>query len=340
LLFSISSAFAEEHQTAKDVQEFLKPFVGFWENTGESEGEVVKGVWTVKPSTIAPCFLTYGSNTANGPFQTLDCYDSVAQKWTVASFGSGGAFRLTRYGVRAESGKHYGKGVSTPTESTTLESDGTKTIRNSIMTCLEYNDQGMVLKFSGGTENGESKPDSKLTMKRQEEQPRMQESPDTDVADAQQEAAQNYIDFFKPFVGDWKTKLESEGEVVEGKWSGRLSPTRLCYISRGTAAEQPSSQGIHGYDAGTKKWTVAAFNSDGEFSIARLDFGEIGKGDRFKRGTSGDSVKVISHNDGTTTEVTCKFVCKECSKNEIVYIQFDRKENGESKPDQTFRMER
>jgi hypothetical protein len=168
----------------------------------------------------------------------------------------------------------------------------------------------------------------------------MPESPTTDVADSQQEAAQNYIDFFEPFEGDWRTKLESEGEVVEGKWSGHLSPAKLCYISQGTSAGQPSSQGIHGYDAGTNKWTVASFNSDGEFSISRLDFGEIRKGDRFKRGTSGDSMRVISHNDGTTTEVTCKFVCKECSEDEIVYVLFNRKENGESKPDQTFRMER
>ena len=340
LISLVTLAFAEEQQTAKDVQEFLKPFAGFWMNTGESAGEVVEGIWTVKPSPMAPCFLTYGSNTADGQFQSLDGYDPVAEKWTAARFRSGGDFRLIRYEVEAQAGGRYGQGTSTPIESTSQEDDGTKTIRKSIMTCLECNDQGMVLKFSGRTENGESRPDSKLTMKRLDKQPRMPESPAPDVNDAQQEAAKNYIDFFEPFVGDWKIKLESGGEVVEGTWSGHLSPTKVCYISQDTAAGQPSSQGIHGYDAGTNRWTVASFNSDGGFSLARLDFGEIRAGDRFKRGTSGDSAKVISHNDGTTTKVTCKFVCKECSKDEIVYVLFDQKEDGESKPDQTFRMER
>ena len=340
LLSWVASVSADEHQTAKTVMDFLKPFEGFWANTAESEGEVVQGVWTVKPSAMAPCFLTYGGNTATGQFQSLDGYDPVAKKWTAARFRSGGEFSLIRYEVKAEKGQHYGKGTSTPIESTTCNSDGTTTTRKSTMTCLECNNEGIVLQFTGRTESGEPRAESKLTMKRQLKQQQMPEPPAPDVADAQQVTAQDYMDFLKPFVGSWKTKVESGGEVVEGTWSGYLSPVKNCYVTQGTAAGKPSFQGIDGYDAGTKKWTVASYDTDGEFTLARLDFGNIKRGQRFGRGVAFTGVETISKKDGTTTKVTYNCTCKECSDREIVYVVFNRTENGKPTPDQTFRMER
>lgn len=152
--------------------------------------------------------------------------------------------------------------------------------------------------------------------------------------------AQDYIDFLKPFEGDWKTKLESEGKVVEGTWSGHLSPAKTCYITQGTVAGQPSFQGIDGYDAGTKKWTVASFDSNGGFALARIALEGVKRGDRFGRGVTFTGIERTSKKDGTTSEVTYTCICKECSINEIVYVVFNRKENGEPKPDQTLRMER
>ncbi len=111
-------------------------------------------------------------------------------------------------------------------------------------------------------------------------------------------------------------------------------------MTRGDAEGLPSFQGIDGYDPVTKKWTVAAFGSDGNFSLTRLKFIDVKKGQRFGEGMTATSVEKTNNNDGTTTTTTCKMKCRECTENRIVYVLSDRKENGEAKPDQTFTMER
>jgi DNA-directed RNA polymerase subunit M/transcription elongation factor TFIIS len=336
----VSSVFAEEAITPETYIDFLKPFEGHWTMKGESGGAVFDGVWTIKRSPIAACFLTHGGDTETGAFQSLDGYDVGTKKYTIASFRSGGVFTLAKYKFQeVKEGHRYGKGWISRSESTSWNSDGTTRTRSSTMTCLKCDDEGMVLEFSQRTEDAESKPNNKLTLKRQSHEQKLPKPPVADPAsDADQLTAQDYMDYFKPFVGSWKTKLESGGETVEGMWSGYLAPTKTCYISQSTGVGQPAFQGIDGYDAGTKTWTVASFNTDGEFTLTRIDPGDIKKGQRFGKGATGTSVESTSKEDGTTTEMTLKFTCKECTDNRIVYVLSNRKENGEPKPDLTYTM--
>ena len=146
--------------------------------------------------------------------------------------------------------------------------------------------------------------------------------------------------FLKPFEGSWKTRVETEGEVAEGTWSGRISSTGTCFLSQSMGAGFPSSQGIDGYDPVSKKWTVAGFDADGGFFLSRLAFVGVQKGQVFGKGATAHAEDQQFKEDGITTTTTSKFKCVECTENRIAYVLSDRKENGVAKPDQTFSMER
>lgn len=342
LLYAYAPAVTADELTPAIYIDFLKPFEGSWKMKESSDGEVTEGVWTVKCAPTGICFLTHGKSAESGLFQSIDGYDPATKKWTAVSFNSAGEFTLTRYDfLDVKKGVQFGEGSVARTEVEVYKNDGTKAIGGNRMTCLKCDDNGILLQFSERIGDGQPMPDSKLTLERQPEQKRSRQAqavippPATDAV-----TAQNYIDFVKPFEGSWKTRLESDGEAVEGTWTGRLSPAKTCYVTQGRNTGRPAFQSIDGYDPVAKKWAIAAFYSGGGFSLAKIDFAGVKKGQLFGKGTIGTAEDRVFNSDGTTTITMWKSECLECTDNRIVYVLSDRKENGEPKPDRKFTMER
>lgn len=159
------------------------------------------------------------------------------------------------------------------------------------------------------------------------------------IAVAQEATMADYTEFVRPFLGYWKSTVESDGHVIEGTYWARLSPTNTCGIIYSEGKGLPAIQSIDGYDPVAKKWTVAAFDAEGNFSLNRLVF-DVKKGQRYSKGDKGKSEGVSYKTDGTTVTQTSDGLCLECTENRIVAVRSNRKENGEAKPDLTLTLER
>jgi len=327
--------------TAKDYIEFMNPLVGSWKATVESEGQEVKGTWDVRIAPGGYCLTTVATGIVPAT-QSIDGYDPVARKWTALLFNAAGEHIYTTHEISGMAkGKVFGEGVVMTSERKTSKSDGTITEQTSTMTCLECTEKKIVAQWSEVKEGGKSLPGWLLTLERQQRNQRGAR-PKIEVAKlvGDRLTTQDYVDYLRPFEGSWKTKIEIDGDVLEGTWSGRISPTKACFLSRGELGAFPKSQGIDGYDPGTKCWTVGSFDAEGGFTIGRLKFEGIEKGKVVASGVTAASTRKEYKPDGTTTESSGRFTIIKCDQQEIVYKLTEQRVNGESQPDATLSMER
>lgn len=105
--------------------------------------------------------------------QTIDGYDPVAKKWTVAGFDADGSFYMgTTEFAEMKKDRRLGPGVIGTAEEKLFKTDGTTTIITSKLSCLELTENRVVLVWAERKENGQPKPDLKLTCERQLESER------------------------------------------------------------------------------------------------------------------------------------------------------------------------
>jgi hypothetical protein len=151
--------------------------------------------------------------------------------------------------------------------------------------------------------------------------------------------AKDYLNFFKPTVGSWKSTVEIDGQVMEGVWSTRLSPTEWCYVEHGKGNGQ-ESQSIAGYDAEIKGWKVTGFDSEGTLSVLLYRVHNMQDVNPLGVGATGSSEGKRVTVDGETTTTSGEWTCKECGKAKMVFLMTNRTENGQKQPDLKWVIER
>lgn len=343
LLFcSHSTVVVAEELTATDYIEFLKPFEGSWKVTHEKEGKASESIFRVRLARSGASLITTTTGVGLGSYQFVEGYDPVGKKWTMIGCGADGAFMMHKITFpNVQKGKPFSSGQLESREITINRPDGTVITMTSKGSWPEVSENRMVCVQSDCKINGAPAADERFTLERLPAQERTRPAPtESQVADSVELTAKDYITFLKPFQGSWKTKAASEGKVLEGTASLWMSPVGTCFVSHDEGAGFPASQGIHGYDPVTKKWTVAGFDADGGFGLSRFEFIGVKKGQVVGNGVKANTVDAYFKKDGTTTTTTSTLACVECSENRIAYVLSDRKENGVAKPDLTFAMER
>lgn len=81
-------------------------------------------------------------------------------------------------------------------------------------------------------------------------------------------AGEDYLNFFRPFVGEWAVKAKIGDKPGEGTFSCTLSPTKRCLVWYATAiAPYSAAQSVDGYDPVAKKWTGCSFTAEGSHQV-------------------------------------------------------------------------
>ena len=341
LLLVIPAAVAQE-LTADDYIQYFKPLEGSWKKTTESDGTVLHSTWRLRLSRTKTCFLSYEEGGGLPAMQTVDGYDPVAKKWTVAAFDAAGSFfLLTVHVANITKGKHLTKEVIGSSKFTIFKEDGTTTTMTSQLSCLECSDNRVVLLWSDTKDQAQPRPSLKWTFDRQPEARQL--SPN--VTGVQPDVAQgltadDYVQLWKPLAGAWKGVVESDGKAIESTWRTRLAPHQKCFVAYGTGGGFPATQTIDGFDPVTKKWTVVGFDADGTFSIDTCQLSDMQKGKRVGKGLIGNGEVKRFSKDGKATTITYKLSCTDFSDNRAAFVWSDRKENGQPKPDEKWTAER
>lgn len=158
---------------ANDYMEYWESLLGSWKTTTETEGKSVPGAWRARLSRADTCALTYGEGGGFPTLQTIDGFDPVERKWTVAGFDSDGGFSLstTRF-TDMKKGKRLGVGEIGNLEERLFKSDGTTTTTTSKLSCLEFGKGRVVLLYADRKANGKPQPDLKWVCERLPERER------------------------------------------------------------------------------------------------------------------------------------------------------------------------
>jgi len=90
----------------------------------------------------------------------------------------------------------------------------------------------------------------------------------TSVAISSEPTADDYLNFFKPLIGEWTAKITVGEKAGQGTFSCRLSPTKRCLVWYGASnLPLPNTHSIDGYDPVAKKWKGFAFAADGSHRV-------------------------------------------------------------------------
>lgn len=332
---------AADEVKAKDYIAFFQPLVGSWKTTMESDGDIVEGVWTARVSRTGTCLVTFGTGALPAS-QTIDGYDPVSKKWTVAIFDAAGDYLIaTHTFADVGKGKVLGKGMTGIGERRIAKSDGSSATQTFKISCVECTDNKVMIRWHDSKEGDESLPDQTMTLERQEERQRgSRVALDLPAIPGNFPTAHDYVEYFQTFAGSWKMTNEIAGKVSTGTWRSRIARTKTCFSNYLQGGEQPSTEGLHGYDPVAKKWTAVSFDADGVFSIGTVKVADMEKGKRLVKGMIGSNESKRFAPDGSTTIVTSDLVCVEHSQDRSVICWVNRKENGTELPDQQWTVER
>jgi hypothetical protein len=118
------------------------------------------------------------------------------------------------------------------------------------------------------------------------------------------------MNYWRPVIGSWRTKIEVAGQVLEGSLAVTLSPTNQCYITHGKGGPQPESHNIGGFDVELQRWKVFGFDSDGNHytEVTTVDFS---KAKTIAKGASWTTERKQVATDGTVTKTISIVVVEE-----------------------------
>jgi hypothetical protein len=150
---------------------------------------------------------------------------------------------------------------------------------------------------------------------------------------AEEPTADDYLNFFKPFVGEWTVKYKLGDKTGECDFSLSLSSTKRCFAwQQGAMDEFPAVQSLDGYDGATKKWKSSAFDAAGDHWVTYYSTDA-----KSLKGTQAtfEMDQTQTKLDGTVIRWRYKatFIMK---PNEIKVIQTEQTRNGEKLPDFEF----
>jgi hypothetical protein len=160
------------------------------------------------------------------------------------------------------------------------------------------------------------------------------------AAVAEEPTADDYIELWKPLVGTWKKVVVVDGKTVEGTSLFTLSRTKKCLVTYSEGCLHPASEAIHGYDPVAKQWKVTSYDADGGYAVEVVTVKDMKKGKVLGPDYSTTSEMVRHSKDGKKTTISATVKYMAYGEDRIEAISTDRKEDGQSRPDMKFVMER
>jgi hypothetical protein len=342
VFFLAAPAAVAQELTADDYVELFKPLVGVWKNVTTVDGKAVEGRFWCRLSRTNKCLVSYGEGGTLPASESLQGYDPVAKQWKVAAFDADGGYSLTAITIKdMKKGKTLGTDYIATSETVRYSQDGKKTASSDTVKVTAFSQDRIEALVTDRKEDGQPQPDIKFVTERQLDERRRPETPPAaSPADSQDVKANDYIEFWKPLVGSWKTVFETAGTRIEGTSRMRLSRNNRCLVTYAEAEGQPSTQGIEGYDPGTKKWRRVNFDSDGGYGVITVEFTDMKKGKRLEKGVIGKIELSNSTKDGKTSTEADMMACTEFSENRIVFTGSDGEQAEQQSPVVTLTMER
>jgi hypothetical protein len=167
-VFMATSRMPAAEATTEDYIQFMKPLVGSWKTTSESDGKAVPGTMTYQLAPNGHCFL--GRYEGSLPdVQSIEGYDPVAKKHTVAAFGRDGTHGIATvdWGKYLQPGKTLSKGVTGKQSVKLFFRDGKTLTATATVTCTTVEQGKVVLEYSDRIEDGKPLPHLKVTSERQ-----------------------------------------------------------------------------------------------------------------------------------------------------------------------------
>ena len=151
-----------------------------------------------------------------------------------------------------------------------------------------------------------------------------------------------YFKLWKPHAGVWIITVKEEAQQdIELIYSYRPSPTKLCYVSRGTDEDGAVlMNGIHGYDPANDCWVDMMFAMVAESPLYIKQSLRAKLSERLQVGSK-VSVDTIEYRGEDIRESKGVRVYEIVEKDRLVYSTRNRTTpEGESLPDLTITCER
>lgn len=162
----------------------------------------------------------------------------------------------------------------------------------------------------------------------------------TPAAVAQELTPEDYVQYFKPLVGSWKTTTETDGKVIPGSFRLRVSQNGQCFIGYHEGGFLPSVQTIDGYDPATKKYITAEFNPELGFVLVTYECANVKPGKTLGEEVIGKCEVRAAGKDGKPSITTYIMKCTKVDEKMVVLVWADGKSNGNPVPDIKLTLER
>lgn len=342
LFLAIPTAVIAQEVTADDYVELFKPLVGTWNNVITVDEKAVEGRFWCRLSRTNKCLVCYGEGGILPASASLQGYDPAAKEWKVAAFDADGGFALTAITVKdMKKGKTLGTDYSATSKTVRYAQDGKKITSSDTVKVTAFSPDRIEALVTDRREDGQPQPDIKFATQRQPDQRRPPAAvPATPAADSQDVTADDYVAFWKPLVGSWKTVYETAESRSEEASRVRLSPTNRCLVTYAEPEGSPAVQSIEGYDPGTKQWRRVGFDSDGGCREIVIEFADMTKGKRLEQGTIGKIERKHCTPDGKVSTLTATLACTEFAESRMAFTGSEGKMDGNPISDMTLTMER
>lgn len=143
----------------------------------------------------------------------------------------------------------------------------------------------------------------------------------------------DFVNHYRPLLGDWKVKLDVGGEKQIGKARWELAKNEKCLLISVEFEKRPAVQALIAFNPVTKKSTQTSVDADGMLGVASVELPNLKPNSTMSKGTIGKWEATRYKPDGTTTKATETLKCLQADKDCFVFVWADRTENGESLPD-------
>lgn len=157
---------------------------------------------------------------------------------------------------------------------------------------------------------------------------------------AQELTPEDYVEYFKPLVGSWKTTTETEGKTIPGTFRLRVSQNGKCFVGYHEGGFLPSVQTIDGYDPATKKYITAEFNPELGFVVVEYECVNVKPGKALGVEVIAKCAVKAAGKDGKPSITTSTMKCTKVDEKTVVLMWVDGRLNGEPVPDIKLTLER
>jgi hypothetical protein len=157
---------------------------------------------------------------------------------------------------------------------------------------------------------------------------------------AEEPTAEDYMKFWKPLVGTWTFKIETDGEVAESTYRYLPSPSKRCYVAVNKETGGTVAQSLDGYDPERKCWKAIGFDSEATFDESLIFIENMKEVKQLSSGAKGTYRQKRVKSDGEVITQTGDWVWSEFDGEKGTLLLTHLMQDGEKQPDVKYTAER